>query len=115
MGDERHSGGENIFPLLYANVLPSLESIKGFTQLPEDASEVWLTPMYYKHKEVGTCIRFTADTGGVWVNNQYLKLFSKGSYNFYVDSKAKNLWLKEPDTRNVVGVIAGVRGINIKV
>ena len=115
MGDERHSGGENIFPLLYANVLPSLESIKGFTQLPEDASEVWLTPMYYKHKEVGTCIRFTADTGGVWVNNQYLKLFSKGSYNFYVDSKAKNLWLTEPDTRNVVGVIAGVRGINIKV
>ena len=95
--------------------VPENIGIKGYTTLPEDVSEVWLTPMYYKHKEVGTCIRFTADTGGVWVNNQYLKLFSKGSYNFYVDSKAKNLWLTEPDTRNVVGVIAGVRGINIKV
>ena len=94
---------------------PENIGIKGYTTLPEDVSEVWLTPMYYKHKEVGICVRFAVDTGGVWVNNQYLKLFSKGSYNFYVDSKAKNLWLTEPDTRNVVGVIAGVRGINIKV
>ena len=102
--------------------VPENIGIKGYTTLPEDASEVWLTPMYYKHKEVGTCIRFTADTGGVWVDNQYLKLFCKGSYNFYkgsynfyIDSKAKNLWLTEPKTRNVVGVIAGIRGINIKV
>ena len=95
--------------------VPENIGIKGYTTLPEDVSEVWLTPMYYKHKEVGICVRFAVDTGGVWVNSQYLKLFSKGSYNFYVDSKAKNLWLTEPDTRNVVGVIAGVRGINIKV
>lgn len=95
--------------------VPENIGIKGYTTLPEDVSEVWLTPMYYKHKEVGICVRFAVDTGGVWVNNQYLKLFSKGSYNFYVDSKAKNLWLTEPDTRNVVGVIAGVRGININV
>ena len=95
--------------------VPENIGINGYTTLPEDVSEVWLTPMYYKHKEVGICVRFAVDTGGVWVNNQYLKLFSKGSYNFYVDSKAKNLWLTEPDTRNVVGVIAGVRGINIKV
>ena len=93
--------------------VPENIGINGYTTLPEDVSEAWLTPMYYKHKEVGTCVRFTADTGEVWVNNQYLKLFSKGSYNFYVDSKAKNLWLTEPDTREVIGVIAGIRCIKM--
>ena len=37
----------------------------------------------------------------------------EAGYNFYVDSKAKNLWLTEPDTREVVGVIAGIRGVKL--
>ena len=93
--------------------VPENIGINGYTTLPEEVSEAWLTSMYYKHKGAEACVRFTADTGEVWVNNQYLKLFSKGSYNFYVDSKAKNLWLTEPNTRNVVGVIAGIRGVKL--
>ena len=96
----------------YTLNVPENIGIKKYTTLPEDASDVWLTPIYYKHKEVGTCVRFTAATA-VWVNNNYFKLFSKGNYDFYVDSQAKGLWLTDPGTRNVAGVIAGVRGIKI--
>ena len=38
-------------PYYMLNVLPSLESIKGFTKLPEDAVKGWLTETRFKDKE----------------------------------------------------------------
>ena len=94
-------------PCYMLNVLPSLESIKGFTKLPEDAVKGWLTETRFKDKELGMLVRTEA-----WVREKYIKLFGKADkYDVLITSKA--LWLTEPNTRNIVGVIAGVRGIKM--
>ena len=97
-------------PCYMLNVLPSLESIKGFTQLPEDATKGWLTETRFKDKELGMLVRAEAIGTEAWVREKYIKLFGKSDkYDVWITTKA--LWLTEPNTREVLGVIAGVRGI----
>lgn len=90
------------------NVLPSLESIKGFTKLPEDATKGWLIETRFKAKELGMLVRAEAIGTGAWVKEKYIKLFGKADkYDVWITPKA--LWLTEPNTREVLGVIAGVK------
>ena len=98
-------------PYYMLNVLPSLESIKGFTKLPEDAVKGWLTQTQFKDKELGVLVRAEAIGTEAWVKEKYIKLFGKAEYDVWIVPKA--IWLTEPETRNVVGVIAGVRGIKV--
>ena len=98
-------------PCYMLNVLPSLESIKGFTKLPEDAVKGWLTETRFKDKEEGMLVRAEAIGTEAWVKEKYIKLFGKAEYDVWIVPKA--IWLTEPETRNVVGVIAGVRGIKV--
>ena len=98
-------------PCYMLNVLPSLESIKGFTQLPEDAVKGWLTETRFKDKELGMLVRAKAIGTEAWVKEKYIKAFSKAEYDVWIAPKA--IWLTEPDTREVVGVIADVRGIKL--
>ena len=101
-------------PYYMLNVLPSLESIKGFTKLPEDAVKGWLTETRFKDKELGMLVRTEAIGTEAWVREKYIKLFGKADkYDVWITPKA--LWLTEPNTREVLGVIAGVRGINKKI
>ena len=99
-------------PCYMLNVLPSLESIKGFTQLPEDAVKGWLTETRFKDKGEGMLVKAEAIGTEAWVKEKYIKLFGKADkYNVWITLKA--VWLTEPDTREVLGVIAGVRGIKL--
>ena len=85
-----------------------LESIKGFTKLPEDAVKGWLTETRFKDKELGMLVRTEAIGTEAWVKEKYIKLFGKADkYDVWITPKA--LWLTEPNTREVIGVIAGVR------
>ena len=99
-------------PYYMLNVLPSLESIKGFTKLPEDAVKGWLTETRFKDKELGMLVRTEAIGMEAWVKEKYIKLFSKAEYDVWIAPKA--VWLTVPDTGEVLGVIASVRGINKK-
>ena len=103
-----------IYSLYYMlNVLPSLESIKGFTKLPEDAVKGWLTETRFKDKELGMLVRAEAVDTEAWVREKYIKLFGKADkYDVWITPKA--LWLTEPNARKVLGVIAGVRRIGGK-
>ena len=95
-------------PYYMLNVLPSLESIKGFTKLPEDAVKGWLTETRFKDKELGMLVRAEAVDTEAWVREKYIKLFGKADkYDVWITPKA--LWLTEPNTREVLGVIAGVK------
>ena len=99
-------------PYYMLNVLPSLESIKGFTKLPEDAVKGWLTETRFKDKELGMLVRAEAVGTEAWVKEKYIKLFGKADkYNVWITPKA--VWLTVPDTGEVLGVIAGVRGIKV--
>ena len=100
-------------PYYMLNVLPSLESIKGFTKLPEDAVKGWLTETRFKDKGEGMLVKAEAIGTEARVKEKYIKLFGKADkYNVWITPKA--VWLTEPDTREVLGVIARVRGINKK-
>ena len=96
-------------PYYMLNVLPSLESIKGFTKLPEDAVKGWLTETRFKDKELGMLVRAEAIGTEVWVREKYIKLFlgKADKYNVWITPKV--LWLTEPNTREVIGVIAAVK------
>ena len=95
-------------PYYMLNVLPSLESIKGFTKLPEDAVKGWLTETRFKDKELGMLVRAEAVDTEAWVREKYIKLFGKADkYDVWITPKA--LWLTEPNTMEVIGAIAGVR------
>ena len=99
-------------PYYMLNVLPSLESIKGFTQLPDEAVKGWLTETRFKDKELGMLVRVEAIDTEAWVKEKYIKLFGKADkYNVWITPKA--VWLTVPDTGEVLGVIAGVRGIKL--
>ena len=88
--------------------VPLLDGIKQFTQLPEDAVKGWLTETRFKDKELGMLVRTEAIGTEAWVRGKYIKLFGKADkYDVWITPKA--LWLTEPDTREVLGVIAGVR------
>ena len=97
-------------PYYMLNVLPSLESIKGFTKLPEDAVKGWLTETRFKDKGEGMLVKAEAIGTEAWVKEKYIKLFGKADkYNVWITPRA--VWLTVPDTGEVLGVIAGVRGI----
>ena len=88
--------------------VPLLDGIKQFTQLPEDAVKGWLTETRFKDKELGMLVRAEAVGTEAWVREKYIKLFGKADkYDVWITPKA--LWLTEPNTREVIGVIAGVR------
>ena len=89
--------------------VPLLDSIKQFTQLPEDAVKGWLTETRFKDKELGMLVRVEAVGTEAWVREKYIKLFlgKADKYNVWITPKV--LWLTEPNTREVIGVIAGVR------
>ena len=89
--------------------VPERTAINGYITIPDNATKAWLTPTQWKDKELGVCIRAETATEGVWVRDKYLKLFGKGDYDLYITSEAKQLWLTEPNTREVVGVIAAVK------
>lgn len=85
--------------------------IERFTKLTEDAVKGWLTETRFKDKELGMLVRAEAVDTEAWVREKYIKLFDKADkYDVWITPKA--LWLTEPDTREVVGVIAGIRGVN---
>ena len=96
----------------YVLDISSLDSIGRFTTLPDEAVKGWLTEMRFKDKELGMLVRAEAIDVEVWVKEKYIKLFGKAEYDVWITPKA--LWLTEPNTREVLGVIAGVRGINKK-
>ena len=99
-------------PCYMLNVLPSLESIKGFMQLPEDAVKGWLTETRFKDKGEGMLVKAEAIGTEAWVKEKYIKLFGKADkYNVWITPKA--VWLTVPDAGEVLGVIAGVRGIKL--
>ena len=85
------------------------KGIEQFTKLPDNATKAWLTPTQWKDKELGVCVRAETATEGVWVREKYIKLFGKGDYDLYIAPEAKHLWLTEPNTRDVLGVIAAVK------
>ena len=88
--------------------VPLLDGIKRFTKLPEDAVKGWLTETRFKDKELGMLVRTEAVGTEAWVREKYIKLFGKADkYDVWITPKA--LWLTEPNTREVIGVIAGVR------
>ena len=89
--------------------VPLLDGIKQFTQLPEDAVKGWLTETRFKDKELGMLVRVEAVGTEAWVREKYIKLFlgKADKYNVWITPKV--LWLTEPNTREVIGVIAAVK------
>lgn len=87
--------------------VPLLDGLEQFTKLPEGAVKGWLTEMRFKDEREGMLVRAEAIDVEVWVKEKYIQLFSKAEYDVWITPKA--LWLTEPDTREVVGVIAGTR------
>ena len=86
--------------------------IERFTKLPEDALKGWLTETRFKDKELGVLVRVEAVGTEAWVRERYIKLFGKADkYDVWITPKT--LWLTEPDTREVLGVTAGVRGVKV--
>ena len=94
------------------NVLPSLESIKEFTMLSLGAVKGWLTPTQWRDNEYGVCVKVETYDMSIWVTLDNLELFGNGGYDVWIGHKGKFLWLTEMGTKEVIGVIAGVRGIN---
>ena len=95
--------------------VPLLDSLEQFTKLPNEAVKGRLTETRFKDKEEGMLVRAEAIEAidvEVWVKEKYIQLFRKAEYDMWITPKA--LWLTEPDTREVLGVIARVRGINKK-
>ena len=96
------------FPCYMLNVRPLLESIKGVPQLPEDAVKGWLTETRFKDKELGMLVRVEAIGTEAWVREKYIKLFGKADkYDVWITPKV--LWLTEPNTREVIGLIDAVK------
>ena len=88
--------------------VPLLDNIEHFTKLPDEAVKGWLTQTQFKDKELGVLVRAEAIGTEAWVRDKYIKLFGKADkYDVWITPKA--LWLTEPNTRDVLGVIAAVK------
>lgn len=88
--------------------IPLLDSLEQFTKLPEGAVKGWLTETRFKDKELGMLVRAEAVGAEAWVREKCIKLFGKADkYDVWITPKA--LWLTEPNTREVIGVIAAVK------
>ena len=97
-----------IYSPCYMLNIPLLDSIERFTQLPDEAVKGRLTETRFKDKELGMLVRVEAVGAEVWVREKYIKLFGKADkYNVWITPKV--LWLTEFNTREVLGVIAGVK------
>ena len=97
-----------IYSPCYMLNIPLLDSIERFTQLPDEAVKGRLTETRFKDKELGMLVKVEAVGTEVWVREKYIKLFGKADkYDVWITPKT--LWLTEPDTREVLGVIAGVK------
>ena len=97
-----------IYSPCYMLNIPLLDSIERFTQLPDEAVKGRLTETRFKDKELGMLVKVEAVGTEVWVREKYIKLFGKADkYDVWITPKI--LWLTEPDTREVLGVIAGVK------
>ena len=97
-----------IYSPCYMLNIPLLDSIERFTQLPDEAVKGRLTETRFKDKVLGMLVRVEAVGTEVWAREKYIKLFGKADkYDVWITPKT--LWLTEPDTREVVGVIAGVK------
>ena len=96
-------------PLIsYMLNMPLLDGIERLTKLPDEAVKCWLTETRLKYKELGMLVRAEAIGTEAWVKEKYIKLFGKADkYDVWITPKA--LWLTEPNTREVIGLIAGVR------
>ena len=96
-------------PLVYYTLnMPLLDGIERFTKLPDEAVKGWLTETRFKDKEEGMLVRAEAIGTEAWVKEKYIKLFGKSDkYDVWITSNT--LWLAEPNTREVIGVSAGVR------
>ena len=92
--------------------VPLLDGIKRFTTLPEDAVKGWLTPTQWRDNEYGVCVKVETYDMSIWVTLDNLELFGNGGYDVWIGHKGKFLWLTEMGTKEVIGVIADVRGIN---
>ena len=88
--------------------VPLLDGIERFTKLPDEAVKGWLTETRFKDKELGMLVRAEAIGTEAWVKEKYIKLFGKADkYDVWITPKT--LWLTEPNTREVLGLIASVR------
>ena len=97
-----------IYSPCYMLNVPLLDSIERFTKLPDEAVKGRLTETRFKEKELGMLVRVEAIGTEAWVREKYIKLFGKADkYDVWITPKT--LWLTEPDTREVLGVIAGVK------
>lgn len=98
------------------NVQQERASIMNCSKIPDDAIKALVTNIEWKFKGSDTCVMIKglkkSDDVVMWVKKKYLKVFGE-NYDLYVSPDGRKLWLTESDTREVVGVIAGVRGIKI--
>ena len=97
-----------IYSPCYMLNVPLLDSIERFTKLPDEAVKGRLTQTQFKDKELGVLARAEAVGVEAWVKEKYIKLFGKADkYDVWITPEV--LWLTEPDTREVLGVVAGVK------
>ena len=89
--------------------VPRHESIKEFTMLSLGAVKGWLTPTQWRDNEYGVCVKVETYDMSIWVTLDNLELFGNGGYDVWIGHKGKFLWLTEMETKEVIGVIAGVR------
>ena len=101
-----------IYRPCYMLNVPRHESIKEFTMLSLGAVKGWLTPTQWRDNEYGVCVKVETYDMSIWVTLDNLELFGNGGYDVWIGHKGKSLWLTEMGTKEVIGVIAGVRGIN---
>ena len=92
--------------------VPRHESIKEFTMLSLGAVKGWLTPTQWRDNEYGVCVKVETYDMSIWVTLDNLELFGNGGYDVWIGHKGKFLWLTEMETKEVIGVIADVKGIN---
>lgn len=92
--------------------VPEWAAIRGYTTLPDNATKAWLTPTQWRDNEYGVCVKVETYDMSIWVTLDNLELFGNGGYDVWIGHKGKFLWLTEMGTKEVIGVIAGVRGIN---
>lgn len=98
------------------NVQQERASIMNYSKIPDDAIKAMVTHIEWRFKGIDTSIMIKGfrkpDDVVMWVKKKYLNVFGK-NYDLYVCQMEEKLWLTEPDTREVVGVIAGIRGIKL--
>ena len=98
-----------IYSPCYMLNVPLLDSIERFTKLPDEAVKGRLTETRFKDKELGMLVRVETVGTEVWVREKYIKLFLGKADKYDVWITPEVLWLTEPNTREVIGVIAGVK------